>query len=216
MGDGGHDGVDGTPQDGRARVGFLAVPAPSEAADRLMDDDRRDHGYVMNLTRAWAHQPGLKEGLFALLAEAADAAGLTFRQRGVLVSACASAAGDSYCSLAWGSRLAGAAGAGTAAAVLRGDDSGLEPDEQALARWARQVARDPNGAGAEDLDRLHEAGWDDAAVVALTAFVALRGAFSAVNDALGVRPDQELAAAAPAEVRAAVVWGRPAEGPATG
>jgi hypothetical protein len=42
-----------------------------------------------------------------------------------------------------------------------------------------------------------------------TVFVALRLAFSTVNDALGVRPDWQVADAVPPEVRRAVTFGRP-------
>ena len=47
-------------------------------------------------------------------------------------------------------------------------------------------------------------------------FVALRMAFSTVNDALGAEPDPELAATAPAVVRGAVTFDRPpARAPST-
>ncbi len=191
------------------RTGFLEVAGDGAASRRLRDSDLDQHGYVMNLTQVWAHHPELKTGLFALVEQAAEAAGLTYRQRGVLVSACASAAGDSYCSLAWGSRLAAATTPEVAVAVLHGDDSALDPEDRLLARWARRVSADPNAAVSEDIDALRSAGWDDGRIVALTAFVALRSAFSAVNDALGVPPDHELVELAPAQVRAAVAYGRP-------
>lgn len=41
-----------------------------------------------------------------------------------------------------------------------------------------------------------------------TVFIAFRLAFSTVNDALGACPDRQLAVAAPASVREAVVYGR--------
>ena len=145
------------------------------------------------------------------MAQTAGHGQLSLRQRGVLISACASTMGDSYCSLAWGSRLAGEAGAEVAGAVLLGDDAGLDPAEQALARWARRLARDPNGAEAADVQALRDAGYDDAQIFAITLFVALRMAFSTVNDALGARPDRELHEAAPAAVRDAVSFGRPAD-----
>jgi uncharacterized protein YciW len=190
-------------------AGFLRPAPPSPAADRLFAGDREAGGYVMNLSRVWAHLPEAHDDLFALLGRCAEAAGLTFRQRAVLVSALASTMGDPHCSLAWGTRLAGEAGAGVAAAVLRGDDGGLDIPERALAAWARQVARDPNGTDAADVETLRVAGFHDGQVVALTAFVALRIAFSTVNDALGARPDRELVDAAPEAVRAAVTYGRP-------
>ena len=96
-----------------------------------------------------------------------------------------------------------------AAGVLRGDDGQLDPSEQVLARWARQVARDANGTDEADVQALRDAGYDDAQIFALTAYVGLRIAFSTVNDALGARPDHQLASSAPAPVRDAVTFGRP-------
>ena len=125
------------------------------------------------------------------------------------MSAAASTLGDSYCSLAWGARLATEVGDDTAAAVLTGDDTGLDPTEQALARWARAVARDPNGTTAGDVQALRDAGFADDQIFGITAYVAARLAFSTVNDALGARPDAELVVAAPEVVRATVEWGRP-------
>lgn len=188
---------------------FLAEPEPTEPARRLYAEDLDGDGYVMNLTRLWAHAPAAHDGIVALLGAATSAADLTFRQRGILVSAVASTLGDSYCSLAWGTRLAGAVGDQTAAAVLAGDDTGLGPAEQALARWARAVARDPNGTTPEDVQALRDAGFGDAQIFAVTVYVAGRVAFSAVNDALGARPDAELLPRTPDAVRAAVDWGRP-------
>lgn len=187
---------------------FLGGAPDGEGARRLYDEDLEGDGYVMNLTRVWAHAPELQDGVRAALAAAVEAGGLTPRQRGVLVSATAATLGDAYCALAWGTRLADEVGADVAAGVIGGDDGGLDPTDAALARWARRVARDPNGTTAADVEALRQAGLDDAQVLAVTVFVALRLAFSTVNDALGARPDPELAAQAPAEVRAAVTFGR--------
>ena len=189
--------------------GFLTPAAPSPAADRLFARDRDDVGYVMNLSHAWAHMPAAHDALMDLLRQAAADAGLDFRQRGVLVSASAGALGDPHCSLAWGKRLAGEVGDTVAAAVLDGDDAGLEDADRALARWARTVARDANTTQAADVQALRDAGFDEAQIAALTFFVALRIAFSTVNDALGARPDRDLIEAAPPAVRETVSYGRP-------
>jgi alkylhydroperoxidase family enzyme len=189
---------------------FLGEPQATEGARRLYDEDLRDDGYVMNLTTVWAHAPDLQQGVGGLLGRAADLAGLTFRQRAVLVSAAASTFGDSYCALAWGTRLAGEVGAEAAADVLSGIDAGLDPADAVLARWARQLAADPNATTPADVEALRSIGLDDGQIVAVTVFVAVRMAFSTVNDALGAHPDAELATAAPAPVRAAITFGRPA------
>ena len=78
--------------------------------------------------------------LFDLITQVGEAGSLTYRQRGILVTALASTLGDSYCSLAWGKNLADEAGPDLAGSILRGDDNGLEPPERALARWARWTA----------------------------------------------------------------------------
>ncbi|HWM18768.1 MAG TPA: methyltransferase domain-containing protein [Ilumatobacteraceae bacterium] len=190
---------------------FLAAPEVSADVQRLFDDDVDELGYVMNASRLWAHQPTTQLGLFDLLGQVARAGSLTFRQRGILVTACASALGDAYCSLAWGKKLAGEAGDDVAGSVLRGDDQVLDAAERALAGWARQITRDPNGTGASDVQALRDAGYDDAQIFAITAFVALRIAFSTVNDALGARPDRILGETVPASVRDAVTFGRPVD-----
>jgi alkylhydroperoxidase family enzyme len=190
-------------------TGFLATPEPTAEVQSLYDADVEQVGYVMNLSRLWAHQPIMHSGLFDLIGRAARAAGLTFRQRGILILACASAAGDAYCSLAWGKKLADVADADVAASVLRGDDDGLDLRERALARWARKIARHANTTEAHDVQALRDAGYDDAQILAITTFVALRVAFLTVNDALGSQPDRELGETAPASVRNAVTYGRP-------
>lgn len=188
-------------------ISFLDTPVPPAAAAGIFAADLAELGYVMNATRLWAHQPETFGGLIDLIGECCSAGRLTFRDRGILVTACASALGDSYCSLSWGAKLAKAADADTAAGVLRGDDGRLTPAERAMARWARQVARDPNATTAADIRSLREAGFSDARIFAITVFVALRIAMSTANDALGVRPDAALRAA-PAAVVDAVTFGR--------
>lgn len=199
-------------EDARTAAGFLAAATEDDAVRRLYDDDLAGDGFVMNLTRVWAHAPGLQDRLMALLGEATEAAGLTLRQRGILVAACASARRDSYCSVAWGARLAAEAGAEVAAGVLRGDDSGLDDAERVLARWARRITVDPGSTTADDVAELRRVGFDDGQVVALTAYVAGRIAFSTVNGALGAQPDAQYRTSAPPEVLAAVDYGRPVAG----
>lgn len=108
----------------------------------------------------------------------------------------------------WGSKLAGVSDPELAAAVIRGTDEGLSDDERELASWARKVAGDPNRTTTEDVGSLRSAGFSDSQIFAVTVFVALRLAFSTVNDALGVGPDTALRGAAPRAVVEAVGFGR--------
>ncbi|HZJ04503.1 MAG TPA: hypothetical protein VFD59_03420 [Nocardioidaceae bacterium] len=58
--------------------------------------------------------------------------------------------------------------------------------------------REPNTTDPHDVQKLREAGYDDAQILAITTFVTLRVAFSTVNDALGAGPDSALGETAPA------------------
>ena len=49
----------------------------------------------------------------------------------------------------------------------------------------------------------------DGQIFAITSFVALRLAFSTINDSLGAQPDAQLALSVPQQVREAVTYGRP-------
>ncbi len=193
-------------------AGYLPIVETTPAVQRLYDEDINECGYVMNVSRLWARQPETVDTLFELMGRALRPASLSFRQRGILVTACASTLGDAYCSLAWGKKLATDAGPETTAGVLRGSDDDLDPPGRALARWARQVTRDPNATSVADVQGLRDAGFDDDQIFAITAFVALRIAFSTVNDAFGARPDRELAEAVPTRVLEAVTFGRPIDG----
>jgi alkylhydroperoxidase family enzyme len=204
----GHDG----PSEGTGRsAGYLAASPETPEARRLFDDDLAGLGYVMNASRLWAHLPQSLDALSELLAETTRAGSLSFRQRAVLVTSAAAALGDSYCSLAWGQKLAAAARPEVAAAVINGGTEGLADDEKALAVWARLVARDPNAITNDDVEALRRVGFADGQIFAITAFVALRLAFATVNDALGAVPDRELRASVPEEVGSAVSFGRAAD-----
>jgi uncharacterized peroxidase-related enzyme len=189
---------------------FLEEPELSAQAQALYDEDLKEDGYVSNGSRLWAHQPDTVRQLFDLMSEAFKPSGLRFRQRGILVTAAASALGDSCCSLAWGGKLAKVSDEHLAAGVLNGSDAGLTDQEKAMAAWARKVARDPNATTPADIQALRDSGLDDGQIFAITAFVALRLAFSTINDALGCQPEAQLAQSVPREVRDAVTYGRPA------
>ena len=192
-----------------AGAGFLPEVDITPEVAALFAEDVEDLGYVMNASRVWAQHPAAVDHLFGLLDMVTELGALTFRQRAALVLGAASTLGDAYCSMAWGGKLATKAGAEVAAAVIRGDDSALDPVEQALASWARKVAADPNGTSPADVQALRDAGLDDRQIFAATVYAAGRIAFSTVNDALGALPDAALADGLPAEVRSAVTYGRP-------
>jgi alkylhydroperoxidase family enzyme len=94
--------------------------------------------------------------------------------------------------------------------VLNGTDTGLNDQERAMAAWARKIVSDPNATTPTDVQDLRDAGLTDSQIFAITAFVALRVAFSTVNDALGAGPDAQLVESLPPAVTESVSYGRPA------
>jgi uncharacterized peroxidase-related enzyme len=199
------------------KTSFLGEAPASEAKDAVFADDRDADGYVNNWTRLWCWRPDLMAAFAKLRANVMGSSALGDRDWAVLVTATAAERDDSYCSLAWGTRLAKLSDDATAAQVIAGAPApALSEREAALADWARQVVRDPNATTEGDIARLREVGLGDQEIFEATAFVAFRLAFSAINDALGAAPDKELADAAPPEVRAAVDYGRsPSSTPST-
>ena len=74
------------------------------------------------------------------------------------------------------------------------------------------MATNPNATSRADIQALRDSGLDDGQIFAITAFVALRLAFSTINDSLGAQPDAQLAQSLPEQVREAVTYGRPVGG----
>ena len=189
-------------------MNFIDDAPIDEHVERMYATDLKVQGYVANQTRLWAHSPESMAALTYALSMAVEAAGLDVRQRALLVTTTAATMGDNYCALAFGYKLANAAGEAAAVRALTGDDTGLDAADRALVRWTRRVVRDPSGTAAEDVSELRTAGFDDRQVMAITLFVALRQAFSTVNDALGAEPDAPLLERVPDAVRDAVSFGR--------
>jgi uncharacterized peroxidase-related enzyme len=188
---------------------FLGEPPASETTTAAYAADREADGYISNITRLWCWRPDLDASFNALRASVMGSSELTEREWAVLVSSAVAERNDSYCSLAWGPRLAKLTDDETAAQVIAGVPApALSDREAALAAWARQVVRDPNSTTSDQVARLREVGLGDREVFEATALVGFRLAFSTINDALGAAPDRQLADAAPDPIRAAVSFGR--------
>ena len=187
---------------------FLDEPPTSDLSEQLYEEDRASSGYVDNLTRLWCWRPDAMAAFYDARAVLLNDSGLSSADVAVINAATAGARTDSYCALAWGTKLADQMDAETSARVLSGSVDGLDDRTAALARWARSVAVDPNSTTPADVDRLRSVGLTDRQIFEVTMLAAWRLAFSTVNDALGAQPDAQLAQRAPAEVRAAVGYGR--------
>ncbi len=193
----------------RMSAAFLPEPPQSPAAKAAYEDDLSSDGYVNNLTRVWCWRPDVLMSFQNTRAELLSSSTLSAREVAVLVAGTAAARGDSYCALAWGTRLAGMSDDAAAAEVLRGGEADLSARETALADWSRRVVTDPNATTEADPQRLRDAGLNDREIFEATTLIAFRLAFSTVNDALGARPDAQLAEKTPKLVREAVTFGRP-------
>jgi len=189
---------------------FLVDPPQDPAVTAAYESDVTSDGYVYNLTRVWCWRPDVLASFQALRDDLLAASGLSPREVAVMVAATAAARGDAYCALAWGSRLAELSDEATAAQVLQGIDSDLSEREAVLAGWSRQVVQDPNATTETDVARLRDAGLNDQEIFEATTWIAFRMAFSTINDALGARPDPQLAEKVPRLVREAVTYGRQA------
>jgi uncharacterized peroxidase-related enzyme len=188
---------------------FLSDPPADDAVQMLFHQAQSDDGYVMNHVRLWAWQPDVHRAYSATRQLLASKTQLSAREVAILNSTTAARLGDSSCSIAWGSKLAGLCDDATAAALLRGVDApALTARERALSSWAAAVIADPNGTTRADIEELRAAGLTEQEIFDATVLVAFRLAFCTVNDALGTRPDRQLAQDAPPAVLASVTFGR--------
>ena len=188
---------------------FLDHPPASTSVDAAFASDLEGEGYIMNLTRLWCWRPDVADAFGDARSTLLDDCALTEADVALLVAATAAARSDSYCSLAWGRRLAKHVGPDVAGSVVSGGLDGLDERARALTTWARQVVSDPNATSTADVQGLRDAGLSDRAIFEATAHIAFRLAFSTVNDALAALPDTQVAEAAPDAVREAVTFGRP-------
>jgi len=174
----------------------------------VYEDSLGSEGYVPNYARLWCWRPEILEAFAKLRADLLANSTLSAREVAVMVVSTASALGDSYCSLAWGEKLAEVSDGEIAARVIQGVYTGLSEREAALAAWSRTVVEDPNATTEVAVDRLRAAGLTEREIFEATAWIGLRLGFSTINDALGAQPDAQLVERVPSVVREAVSFGR--------
>jgi uncharacterized peroxidase-related enzyme len=73
-------------------------------------------------------------------------------------------------------------------AIANGDNSPFTDRERAVVEFARQTAADPKRVSDEHVERLRGAGFDDADVIELLAFVSYAVASNVIADAMGIHP----------------------------
>ncbi len=170
-------------------------------------------GYLPNYARLFSHRPELMEHISHLMDALREP--LSPRQWKLANFAAARACDSSYCSLAYARRLLGEnLSEAQVQALAGGKEAALEDAEQALVDFATRVASDPAHIEQADIDRLRTCGYSDTQIFDLAAAVSYRCFFSRIADALGARPDAELAMGLNSELVQALCTGRTPAAPA--
>jgi len=190
-------------------MSFIHTVPPAAAKADLAAMYRRQQdalGYVPNYAKAFSHRPELMARWAAMFAEIKRPQ----PRRRVLMLSFVSALelGHSSCSLAHGKMLRDFFSDDEILAIAEGRLDALPAAEQAMLRFARQVARDARGVTAADVESLKSLGFSDAEVFDIAAVAAARAFFTKLLDALGVLPDASLASM-PEPLRRVLGAGRP-------
>ena len=189
---------------------FIDDPEMTEHLRARTEAVKSAEGFSMRWVRLWGWIPEVEELFRQARMKLDQTTTLSPRERTVIVCATVSGVGDSYCSLAWGRKLAKLSDAKIPAELIKtGDSNALSPRERALAAWARRVVANPSATTREEVQALRAAGLTEREIVEATTLIAFRVAFAMVNGALGAQPDGALGELAPPELLAAVNYGRP-------
>jgi uncharacterized peroxidase-related enzyme len=193
-------------------VAFIRLISDDEAAGEaaaLFAADLAEDGYVANMTRLFARRPDVLAGWVHLLTAIRD--GMDRRRYELVTVAAARRLRSSSCMLAHGQVLAEQFLEPSAVRAIALDhrSAGLDPADVAVMDLAGKVVDDATSVTQEDVDRLRDLGLADDEVFDVVAAAAVRCFLTKMLDALGVQPDSAFARLEPADLRDALVVGRP-------
>jgi uncharacterized peroxidase-related enzyme len=170
---------------------FIDTIRPEDAQGAVAEMYRRQEsswGYVPNYAKVFCHRPEVMARWGQLLAEIKRP--MSKRRFELATFAAAHELANTACSLAHGRALreffSDAEIVAIAACRL---DGVLDAAEQALVRFARQVARDASKVNAEQVTELSRLGFSAAEIFDIAAAAAGRAFFTKMLDSLGVLPD---------------------------
>jgi len=191
-------------------MAFIETIRPEDARGSVAEMYQRQQsawGYVPNYAKVFCHRPEVMARWGQLLAEIKRP---TDKRRFELATfAAAHELGNTACSLAHGRVLREFFSDAEIIAIAAGRCDGvLDQAEQAMLRFARQVARDASGVTGEQVDELRRLGFSDAEVFDIAATAAGRAFFTKMLDALGVQSDAPFGALEEA-FRGPLTVGRP-------
>lgn len=156
----------------------------------LLEADAETSGRPSLFARALAHNPAILSARKRYGRAVVEDGGLD-PELVELVTVAVSGANDcAYCVASHVDHLVEslATPAERARAVAGGDYGGLDERQRAAVEFAEQMARDPGGVGADGIETLRAAGFDDGALVALVVACATAVSANAIVDALGLDP----------------------------
>ncbi len=172
---------------------FISQQPESTATGDLAEVYAREReywGYLPNYALAFGHRPEVWSAWRQLIG--AIRGNMDRRLYELATLAAATALKSSYCSLAHGKALTEFYPPQDVA-DLAADPSTLPPREEEVMRFAAQVATDASAISAEDVAALRRHAFTDAEIFDLAATAAARCFFAKLTDALGARPDPQLA-----------------------
>ena len=189
---------------------FINTIPPHAARDAVADMYQRQQaawGFVPNYAKVFSHRPEVLRRWGQLLAEIKRPMG---KRRFELVTfVAAHELRHSACSLAHGKALREMFTDDEIVSIAEGRTEDVLGDaEQAIVRFARQVASDASQVTTADIAALRDHGCTDAEVFDIAAAAVGRAFFTKLLDAMGVQPDAPFHAIE-AALRRALPHGRP-------
>jgi uncharacterized peroxidase-related enzyme len=170
---------------------FISTTPPNAARDAVADMYRRQQaawGYVPNYAKVFCHRPEIMARWGQLLVEIKRP--MDKRRFELVTFAAAHEVMNSACSLAHGIALREFFSDEQIVSIADGRLAGLLGEaEQAMVRFARQVAKDATRVTAGDIAALKAMGFTDEEIFDIAATAAGRAFFTKILDALGVQSD---------------------------
>ena len=170
---------------------FIETIPPDESRDEvraMYERQQQAWGYVPNYAKIFSHRPEVLTRWGRLLAEIKRP--MDRRRFELVTFVVAYELRNSACALAHGKALAEFHAPDTVRAIAedRAADALSEAD-QAIVRFARQIARDASRVTSGLVGQLRRHGLTDAEIFDIAATAAGRAFFTRLLDALGVEPD---------------------------
>ena len=191
-------------------MSYIKTVSPTDAEGAVLEmyERQQSHwGYVPNYAKSFSHRPEVMARWGRLLAEIRRP--LDDRTFELVTFAAAIELRHTSCSLAHGKALTRFFSEDQVRAIAASEDLDfLDAAEKEMVRFARLVARDAAAISEADVERLKDAGIDDAVIFDIAATAAGRAFFTKILDAVGSMPDASLGLIA-GELRTPLTVGHP-------